>query len=184
MHLAPSALTEAIGLLNFGRSARCQTHWPTRPPQLVWRCMSAERVVANTLRLAQADLDAAKLLHAGKNRYAISHLRASGRESHQARSHVGGRSRQHQALATTAQPRFARIPSFLRLPVHDQGCDAANASPCTARRSHTRSGPGSSAAFAAELPFRSRCMGRTVLNGRVCGADPSPLARRARCLRR
>jgi hypothetical protein len=28
--------------------------------------MSAERVVANTLRLAQADLDAAKLLHAGK----------------------------------------------------------------------------------------------------------------------
>ena len=35
--------------------------------------MSAERVIANTLRLAQADLDAAKLLHAGKNRYAIYH---------------------------------------------------------------------------------------------------------------
>jgi hypothetical protein len=28
--------------------------------------MSAERVIANTLRLAQADLDAAELLHAGK----------------------------------------------------------------------------------------------------------------------
>jgi HEPN domain-containing protein len=35
--------------------------------------MSAERVIANTLRLAQADLDAAKLLSAGKNRYAIYH---------------------------------------------------------------------------------------------------------------
>ena len=35
--------------------------------------MSAERVIANTLRLAQADLDAAKLLHAGKNRYAVYH---------------------------------------------------------------------------------------------------------------
>ena len=35
--------------------------------------MSAERVIANTLRLAQADLDAARLLHAGKNRYAIYH---------------------------------------------------------------------------------------------------------------
>jgi HEPN domain-containing protein len=35
--------------------------------------MSAERVIANTLRLAQADLEAAKLLHAGKNRYAIYH---------------------------------------------------------------------------------------------------------------
>ena len=34
--------------------------------------MSAERVIANTLRLAQADLDA-ELLHAGKNRYAIYH---------------------------------------------------------------------------------------------------------------
>jgi hypothetical protein len=33
--------------------------------------MSAERVIANTLRLALADLEAAKLLHAGKNRYAI-----------------------------------------------------------------------------------------------------------------
>jgi HEPN domain-containing protein len=35
--------------------------------------MSAERVIANTLRLAQADLDAAKLLHSGKNRYSIYH---------------------------------------------------------------------------------------------------------------
>jgi hypothetical protein len=35
--------------------------------------MSAEHVIANTLRLAQADLDAAKLLHAGKNRYAVYH---------------------------------------------------------------------------------------------------------------
>ena len=35
--------------------------------------MSAERVIANTLRLAQTDLDAAELLHAGKNRYAIYH---------------------------------------------------------------------------------------------------------------
>ena len=35
--------------------------------------MSAERVIANTLRLAQADLDAAELLHAGKNRYAVYH---------------------------------------------------------------------------------------------------------------
>jgi HEPN domain-containing protein len=35
--------------------------------------MSAKRVIANTLRLAQADLDAAKLLHTGKNRYAICH---------------------------------------------------------------------------------------------------------------
>jgi len=35
--------------------------------------MSAERVIANTRRLAQADLDAARLLHAGKNRYAIYH---------------------------------------------------------------------------------------------------------------
>ena len=35
--------------------------------------MSAERVIANTLRLAHADLDAAKLLHAGKNRYAVYH---------------------------------------------------------------------------------------------------------------
>ena len=35
--------------------------------------MSAERVIANTLRLAQDDLDAAKLLHAGKNRYAVYH---------------------------------------------------------------------------------------------------------------
>jgi HEPN domain-containing protein len=35
--------------------------------------MSAERVIANTLRLAPADLEAAKLLHAGKNRYAIYH---------------------------------------------------------------------------------------------------------------
>jgi HEPN domain-containing protein len=35
--------------------------------------MSAERVIANTLRLAQADLDAPKLLHSGKNRYAIYH---------------------------------------------------------------------------------------------------------------
>jgi len=30
-------------------------------------------VIANTLRLAQADLDAAELLHAGKNRYAVYH---------------------------------------------------------------------------------------------------------------
>ena len=35
--------------------------------------MSAERVIANTLRLAQAELDAAELLHAGKNRYAVYH---------------------------------------------------------------------------------------------------------------
>ena len=35
--------------------------------------MSAERVIANTLRLAKADLDAAKLLQVGKNRYAIYH---------------------------------------------------------------------------------------------------------------
>ena len=35
--------------------------------------MSAERVIANTLRLAKADLDAAELLHAGKNRYAVYH---------------------------------------------------------------------------------------------------------------
>jgi len=35
--------------------------------------MSAERVIANTLRLAKSDLDAAKLLHVGKNRYAIYH---------------------------------------------------------------------------------------------------------------
>lgn len=35
--------------------------------------MSAERVIANTLRLAQADLDAAKLLHVGKNRHATYH---------------------------------------------------------------------------------------------------------------
>jgi HEPN domain-containing protein len=35
--------------------------------------MSAERVIANSLRLAQADLDAAELLHAGKNRCAIYH---------------------------------------------------------------------------------------------------------------
>jgi HEPN domain-containing protein len=35
--------------------------------------MSAERVIANTLRLAKADLDAATLLHVGKNRYAIYH---------------------------------------------------------------------------------------------------------------
>ncbi|HEY6728165.1 MAG TPA: HEPN domain-containing protein [Polyangiaceae bacterium] len=35
--------------------------------------MSAERVIANTLRLALADLDAAKLLHMGKNPYAIYH---------------------------------------------------------------------------------------------------------------
>lgn len=35
--------------------------------------MSAERIIANTLRLAHADLEAAKLLHAGKNRYAIYH---------------------------------------------------------------------------------------------------------------
>ena len=35
--------------------------------------MSAERVIANTLRLAQADLDAAGLLHAGNNRYAVYH---------------------------------------------------------------------------------------------------------------
>jgi HEPN domain-containing protein len=35
--------------------------------------MSAERVIANTLRLAQADLDAAALLYAGNNRYAIYH---------------------------------------------------------------------------------------------------------------
>ena len=33
--------------------------------------MSAERVIANTLRLAQADLDGAELLHAGKNRNAV-----------------------------------------------------------------------------------------------------------------
>ena len=33
--------------------------------------MSAERIIASTLRLAHADLEAAKLLHAGKNRYAI-----------------------------------------------------------------------------------------------------------------
>lgn len=35
--------------------------------------MSAERIIANTLRLAHADLEAARLLHAGKNRYAIYH---------------------------------------------------------------------------------------------------------------
>jgi len=35
--------------------------------------MSAERVIANTLRLTQADLDAAELLHAGNNRYAVYH---------------------------------------------------------------------------------------------------------------
>lgn len=35
--------------------------------------MSAERVITNTLRLAQADLDAAELLHVGKNRYAVYH---------------------------------------------------------------------------------------------------------------
>ena len=33
--------------------------------------MSAERIIANTIRLAHADLEAAKLPHAGKNRYAI-----------------------------------------------------------------------------------------------------------------
>ncbi|HKY34454.1 MAG TPA: HEPN domain-containing protein [Polyangiaceae bacterium] len=35
--------------------------------------MSAERIIAATLRLAHADLEAARLLHAGKNRYAIYH---------------------------------------------------------------------------------------------------------------
>ncbi len=35
--------------------------------------MSAERVIANTLRLARDDLDAAKVLHAANNRYAIYH---------------------------------------------------------------------------------------------------------------
>lgn len=35
--------------------------------------MSAERVIANTLRLAKADLEAARLLHVGKNRYAVYH---------------------------------------------------------------------------------------------------------------
>jgi HEPN domain-containing protein len=40
--------------------------------------MSAERVVANTLRLAHADLEAARLLHAGHNRYAIYHCEQAG----------------------------------------------------------------------------------------------------------
>lgn len=35
--------------------------------------MSAERVIANTLRLARDDLDAARVLHAANNRYAIYH---------------------------------------------------------------------------------------------------------------
>ena len=35
--------------------------------------MSAERVIANTLRLAHADLDAAELLQTGKNRNAVYH---------------------------------------------------------------------------------------------------------------
>ena len=35
--------------------------------------MSSEQVIASTLRLANADLEAAKLLRAGKNRYAVYH---------------------------------------------------------------------------------------------------------------
>jgi HEPN domain-containing protein len=65
----------------------------------VWHCMSAERVIANTVRLAQADLDAAKLLHAGKNRYAIYHCEQAAEKVIKAVLTSEGRSRQHQALA-------------------------------------------------------------------------------------
>lgn len=61
--------------------------------------MSAEKVIASTLWLAQEDLNAAKLLQSAKNHYAIYHCEQAAEKVIKAVLTSERRPRQHQAPA-------------------------------------------------------------------------------------